>query len=275
MNRSGPYRRRGGNQRQAMGANSDTTDDKDEDDDEQDDEYGDMSAAERAYVAEKEAALKVEPPFNPDESKLFAELLADKPALVRGTAGAKEAVEQKMRAMAKRDLGEWTMPEELAQRLVEGETVLFESEDEKARVLEAAKKVGRAQEDKKTKAKDEQEKENAEDEVEDDAKSAASGDGSEPADDKVGFQPVPDSSKEEMLRIYAAGQWQTGNTHSADVLKEVERMTLLNGTYLPRNQNEILAKIRSLLPEQQAQVDHGVSSQRQPQSRQGQAGRQR
>ena len=167
------------------------------------------------------------------------------PSLPTGQTAQLESIEEQLRWLAKRTPVGFTPHHELALRLIKGDLVAFESEDEKAAVLELVQKM---------------QSRTAEEETEE------KGELIEPKD--VGYQSLPSEQAKQLTDHFIRGTYGELAPQRFPLLDQVVRQLRNNETYQDERSQRFLSKIGSLIPQQQGQQQQaagGVSrGQQQP-----------
>jgi len=178
---------------------------------------------------EKEQIVKARPTpvrYEPQDID-FSTLKETWPSLPTDANARSAAVLEKLSTLSGRIPGGYVPPYELARRIWQGQSVLFESEAEKAETMEEVKRLAQVRADKLSQRK---------------------GELVEPRDVKFGAINAEDTKK--LMETFAQGKYPTleaGKDQPA-VLGEIMRNLRNNGTYVTASKRpQFLAKVESLL----------------------------
>lgn len=154
------------------------------------------------------------------------DLRADWPVVPSGGEALVEGVMGKMRWMARRLNHGYNTPQELAERLHEGEFMGFESQEEKEQILEAFRERTVQKADRLTDRK---------------------GEVVEPED--ASFQAMAESERKQFAAQFVKGEYPVKRKHAFPFMTEVDRMLNNNETYNPKQKAQLMDTIEALLPE--------------------------
>lgn len=167
------------------------------------------------------------------------------PSIPTGQTAQLESIEERLRWLAKRTPVGFTPHHELALRLIKGDLVAFESEDEKVAVFELVKKMQSRAAEEETEEK---------------------GEIIEPKD--VGYQSLPSEQAKQLTDHFIRGTYAELTPQRFPLLDQVVRQLRNNETFQDEKSQRFLSKIGSLIPQQQAQQQQaaggGNRGQKQP-----------
>lgn len=167
-------------------------------------------------------------PYNPQQMSL-EDFKADWPNTPLSVSGLVGTVQQKAEVLARRLPHGYVSPDQLAEQFQKGELVRFESVEERDKVLAKAAELAKARSDMLTDRKGE----------------------NVPADD-MSFSSIAKAGGEELANKMGKGVYPELEKQRMPFLDAVMRNLRNNGTYHDSKQDEFMAKIESLLPQQGA-----------------------
>jgi len=170
---------------------------------------------------------KPEPQSVPYEPKAttMEELRLDWPATAMDATGLAEGAQQKLEHLAKRIPHGYLTPQELAERFHKGEMVHFESEAERAEVLNIAAELAKSRADMLTERK-----------------------GEPIAPEDMGFTDVSAEEKRRLGAKMVKGEYPALPTHKLPFLNHIAKNLRNNETYHEMETSKFMEKIESLLP---------------------------
>ena len=187
------------------------------------------TAQEKEYMTDKAEREKPVPtPFDPEELTPKG-LVRGGPTIIVSPWGMSEIVEEKLNRLAPAGLKhDGVRRQDLAQKLLHGDFVRFKDDEEKEAVLEIAQNKANEIANKLS----EQKAEVVESMY-------------------TGFDPVDEHMKLRMAESWLGGKYILEEKNSKnEVLSHLTMVTRKNGSYLPKNEVSLAAKVRSLLPVQ-------------------------
>jgi hypothetical protein len=163
-------------------------------------------------------------PYEP-KATTMEELRLDWPATAMDATGLVEGAQQKLEHLAKRIPHGYLTPQELAERFHKGEMVHFESEAERAEVLNIAAELTKSRADMLTERK-----------------------GEPIAPEDTGFTDVNAEEKRRLGAKMVKGEYPALPTHKLPFLNHIAKNLRNNGTYHEMETSKFMEKIESLLP---------------------------
>lgn len=167
-------------------------------------------------------------PYNPQQMSLN-DFKADWPNTPLSVSGLVGSVQQKAEVLARRLPHGYVSPDQLAERFQKGELVKFESTEEREKVLAKATELAKARSDMLTDRKGE----------------------NVPARD-MNFSSIGNDDGKELASKMGRGVYPELEKQGIPFLDTVVRNLRNNGTYRDSKQEEFMAKVASLLPQQGA-----------------------
>ncbi len=182
-----------------------------------------LTEDEKTYLYEKELSdAPKEVPHEPEEITLES-LIGDGPAIPLGEFGMRATLTDRMITVARRRPGEYAMMGHLAKRLVEGNFVTFESEEEEKQVLTLVDEM------------------NAEK-----ASMLSDRKGEVVQKEEAGFETMDEGDRGKIVEKLLAGRYpafKAGEGTLADTLRTINR----NESYLPGDRDKLMKKVTELL----------------------------
>src|SRR5277367_736559 len=162
-------------------------------------------------------------PYEP-KATTMEELRLDWPATAMDATGLAGGAQQKLEHLAKRIPHGYLTPQELAERFHKGEMVHFESEAERAEVLNIAAELAKSRADMLTERK-----------------------GETIAPEDMGFTDVSAEEKRRLGARMVQGEYPALHTHKLPFLNHIAKNLRNNGTYHEMETSKFMEKIESLL----------------------------